>query len=487
MFSKAYFNYLLKSKKYLLLFIFLITLLFVFTNKEIKDALTIQSVLCVGLCYFLPVYLFSYIHNKKAVDTFFSIPVSRKAMLITGLIFAILVAYIPTVLVTIIYLIKGSFGFISIAYIFGLLIGIASLITFNTLIYSIANNVLDGVIMIAAYSCLPIGIYVVLSTIASSYIAGFGSYNFDFVAYVSPVSQLVMFITGIFNKTINYLISLFVILVISFVLLYKSYKNRMVERADSQSTGFFAYPFIIHIYLCMCLFLISAFNDYTYANIIQFLKNNLIAYVALFGVYVAAHFIYKRKLFISYKLPLIFIVLMLLSILINSAFKQTQGFGLSQMYLKNDYYGQYNYNSYYYNEYDQKLVDNFEEKVGYKLTNYNVSVSANNYEARNNRLKLEEETIELFEKIRQEGINNFYNSTDSKASLMVNSYVGNISQYYSYGLPRTLTYDELLTLAKDKNVSVIIYTEYGEYVLGGNGNITAFYETVTYPNIFASR
>ena len=90
MFSKEYFNYLLKSKKYLLLFVFLLTIMNILSNKTVDITLGIECVICFGLAYFLPVYIFSYIHNKKAVDTFFSMPISRKAMLITAIIFIIL-------------------------------------------------------------------------------------------------------------------------------------------------------------------------------------------------------------------------------------------------------------------------------------------------------------------------------------------------------------------------------------------------------------
>ena len=95
MFSLEYFKYLLKSRKYLLLFVFLITLLNILGTRDPKTYLIIQAFLSLAMTFILPLNIFYYIHDRKAIDTFFSIPVSRKALLVTGLVFCVLGVYLP--------------------------------------------------------------------------------------------------------------------------------------------------------------------------------------------------------------------------------------------------------------------------------------------------------------------------------------------------------------------------------------------------------
>ena len=183
MFSKEYFSYLVKSKKYLLLIILLVTLLNIFGTQEVRVTFCIEAIICGLLCYFLPVYVFSYIHNKKAVDTFFSIPVSRKATLISGLLFSILTAYIPFAITLVFYGFVESMGLGILVYLLELLIMVSALIVFNTTIYLTANNVFDGVVMIGAYSFLPFMLLIAYNNIINTYVAGLYAMDAPFLAY----------------------------------------------------------------------------------------------------------------------------------------------------------------------------------------------------------------------------------------------------------------------------------------------------------------
>lgn len=479
MFSKEYFSYLFKSKKYLLLIILLITLLNVFGNQEIKVALCIEAVICGMLCYFLPVYIFSFIHNKKAVDTFFSIPVSRKATLISGILFCILTVYIPLALTLVFYGFVEKIGLVVFVYLLELLLIVSTLLVFNTTIYLTANNVFDGVVMIGAYSFLPLVLYICINNIISTYVAGLYSMDLPFLAYFSPVVMSGNIFIEVLNKghDIKHLIALLVYLVVFSIILLKAYTNRDVERADTPSSKFFAYPLIILIYVALSLFVISSQYGYSYKNILEFLKENFILYVLLFAIYVAAHFIYKRKLYFNYKLPLFYVLALILSLVVAVAFKSSQGFGLAQRYNHHDNYARYDLYS-WNNITSKDILKLIEEKEDHEAEDVSLSiVGPGNYDRNNlHKIKLNDETVDLFEEIRQEAIKQYYVYVDPHE---YNPYKANLTithkgqQSYSYSFDLDISYETLCKFAKDKNINVYISTNEASYVLNSNGELVS--------------
>ena len=479
MFSKEYFSYLFKSKKYLLLIILLVTLLNVFGTQDAKVSFVIETVICGMLCYFLPVYIFSYIHNKKAVDTFFSIPVSRKATLISGLLFCVLTVFIPLALTLGFYSLVEKIGLVVFIYLLELLLIVSTLIIFNTTIYLTANNVFDGVEMIGAYSFLPLVLFICFNNIVSTYVAGLYSMDAPFLMYTSPVVMSGNCFIEIVDKghDVKHLIALLVYLVVFSIILLKAYTNRDVERADTPSSKFFAYPLIIFIYVALCLFVISSQYGYDYKNILEFLKSEFILYVLLFAIYVAAHFVYKRKLYFNYKLPLFYCLALVLSLVVAVAFKSSQGFGLAQRYDHHDNYAYYDLYS-WNNITNKDILNLIEEQEGHKAQDVSLSVvGPGNYDRNTlHKIELNNETVDLFEEIRQEAIKQYYVYVDPHEA---NPYKANLTvthkgqQSYSYSFDLDISYETLCKFAKDKNINVYISTNEASYVLNSNGELVS--------------
>ena len=479
MFSKEYFDYLIRSKKYLLLFILLIMLLIIIGGRDMGVALIIEGLISLMLSFALPVYIFHYVHDKKAVDTFFSIPVSRKALLVTGIVFCIMTVYLPMALVLCFYSVAEKIGVMMVVYLFEMLLAVAALIVFNTALYFIANNIIDGVIMMGAYSFMPLAIYMVLNSMVSSYVAGFSTWEFDFLYYLSPAAMAVKVFVSIFYKVqaIAHVLGLLVIAVIFGYILLKAYVNRSVERAGTPSDRLLAYPFVIYFYVTICLFIISSWNGYDFENLSAFLRENFITYVMLFAVFMGTYFIYKRKFFFPVKLPVVFIAAVVVSLVITSICKSCHGFGLAQMYERDDPYQSIDINAWYENE-NSDVQKYLYEMTGERSYYYNVYIFNDRTDDDHRNMKLSASTMAIIEELRQQGISDFYEKPKYGSYWLhlniVNSEYGS-SKSYSYQIKDQLDMKTILELAKDEALMVSIETSEHQYFLQKDGTLKQNY------------
>lgn len=482
MFSLPYFKYLFKSKKYFLLIIALLTILSAFTSSGGDKTLTyiVEILISIFVSYFLVINTFYYVHDKKAVDTFFSIPISRKAMLVTGLIFCTIVTFIPFAVGTYVFgLQESKFYEVTLFLLFALL-GICALICFNTSTYLLANNSFDGIVMIGAYTVLPLMMYAVSNIFMNSYVCGLQSYDFDYFVYLSPLGMLAKMVVSSERFYIpgwQTIAGFIVFLLASLFVLNKEYINRKVERASTPSDGIFTYPIIINVYVFMVLFLAASGYNYYYRNIWEFFGDFFIVYLLIFAIYVAAHFMHKRKFYMNFKLPLVFILITALTFGVGLLARNTNGFGLSQSYPKYDKTAEYQLNGYFYyeqNELAEYIKEtNSEDTIGYLY--YSIGTD-DWYKDR----ELKDSTVQIFEEIRQEAIKQFYESNDkysymdfdSNINLSVNSKQNGKTKYYYYSVSGYyFRLDDFKTLASDPYIDVTFSTNYGDYKMKTDGTL----------------
>ena len=172
MFSREYFTYLLKSKKYILLLILLVTLLNCFGSSG-SFSNGIQIFITGIMCFLVPFSVFYYIHDKRAVDTFYSLPISRKKLLCTGLLFCILVIYLSLMLCVIVFALSTKMHILKFVYVAVVaLLAISTLVLFNVAIFTLANNTIDGIVILGAYTLLPLFLYWAGSLFISNYVCG---------------------------------------------------------------------------------------------------------------------------------------------------------------------------------------------------------------------------------------------------------------------------------------------------------------------------
>ena len=352
MLNKNYFNYLIKSKKYFLIVLCIIQAIFAFTGfgkspanlSFLGNSVIISYAFGGAVAFILPLVIFSYVHDKRAVDTYFSLNVSRKSLLFTGLIFCLWTcfsSYLVTIIITAIgYLVSGILVTYLKTLLLALLISFISytlVIVFNTFVYLFANSIVDGIIVLIAYYFLPLALYIMAITFQGTFLVGVSYVEetlSNYLAYLSPITLSIYNFLGVglfgeinINVSISYIIVSIIYIVIFAILLFKTFISRKVERAGNYSDYFFAYPFVITCYTIICLFAIASMyrkltDDYSF----------IILYLLLFIAYLAGNFIYKRKFKLSKAQTIMFCIGVVLSLLFNIACEKTHGFGLSYAY-----------------------------------------------------------------------------------------------------------------------------------------------------------
>ena len=486
MFSLNYFKYLIKSNRYLILLTSLISLLIDVSAYD-DEIIFVQGMLCLILAFVLPVMVFYHAHDKKAIDTYFSIPVSRKELLITSIVFMVAVLIIPLYASVIIYGFR-NFGFMSriLEYMLLLLLCVTGLVVFNSTIYLCGNNVIDGVIILGAYTMLPLGLVITYDQFMRAFVCGKNEFNELIFGYLSPVFMSAdIFINKLENRQlyIHSIVAIVVVLMLFALLLYRSYVLRKAERAGTPSDKFYTYPTIITIYVFMCLVMIATnYMYYNEATIFTFLKGNFILYVILFAIYMSAHLIYKRKVYFDYKMPILYVVAICITLVFATMAKQTRGFGLSDTYIKSPS----TFYSINLSQVDKTTEDKIKEKVknNFEYTPQFVEIYI---EAGDPQLiaKIGEYPLQLLDSLRTKAIDDYYSKS------LINEYYRNLyvisrddsgkKETYSYTLSDDSTnlidYDTLERLSKERNIKVHIGTDMAYYLLySGNLIVENQYE-----------
>ena len=471
MFSKEYFLYLLKAKKYLLLLIVLITLLNVIGNSHADWTLIIQVFITIVLSFALPMDVFYHVHDKKAVDGYFSLPVSRKALLGTGLVFTILIVCFTLVCGVIPFSIHHKLD--TTLLLAETLPICTAVILFNSTFYLIGNNLVDGVVMMGAYTFMPLAIVWIVNSFVYSYVAGINSVELFPLRFLSPI-YLGVYLLDADGKDLPSLIGLLVIIAVFSYLLYRSYVNRAAERAESQSSAFFSYPFVINYYLLICLFLIASLYNLHYHNIGSFLADHCFLYILLFAIFVAAYFLYRRRFYFSYKMPLYFVAVMAISLLCASLCIRYKAFGLSDHYEKaagNDYCS---IDTLYQEDGDlyQYVKENLEEDPEF----IQVTVEVGFYDRKYRTVPMSEQTSDLIERYRKKAIAYYYEGggyDDSRTTGSMYITDTDENRYYQYQMNEFPDLETLKLFAQDPIVKVVFSTEKGQYQLMADGTFKA--------------
>lgn len=378
--NKTYFNFLLRSRKTTIIFICVLYALLYATGYMGADtnsyvtALGFSTVTAFILATILVPIMFSYVHNKKAIDSYFSIPISRKEQLVTTLVFIVSLVLLPLFATTIISLITNVlldklYLNAYLYYVIIMIVAITTLVIFNTALYLQANSLFDGIVMIGAYLVLPGFLYLCLSIMSEVFVYGFEFVNYSSLFEIISIvySSICMlsesvscFINGIFEDAniINFVICILWHLLISFILLKIDYINRKVERAETISNKLTSYPLLICIYTFMMLFINSCM---LYENS---LEEYLIFLFILFVMFTIANCVYKRKIKIEIKDVIFYVVSCAVTICIGIVALRTYGFGIAKKYEKNpENVGYMMYYSYYDEFYeDNDVVKTVKEK-----------------------------------------------------------------------------------------------------------------------------
>ena len=309
--NRKYFKFLLKDHKIAVLFFGVLFIGISLTpfidtyNKadSLSTSMTISFILALLLTYALPILLLAFIHRKRSVDLYLSLPIKRSEQIKTILLFAFCVTavfYLGAGLLQIILSGAVCLGNVLKILLLGL-VSIAVMLIFNSLLYLIGNNLFDSIVIAGAYTILPFQLLLSLNSFSSELLAGYtGGFDLleDLYILLSPASMLgynILRLTeNIKSADVHirmlYLILPVIIAGLSVYGLKKEFVERKSERAEQLSDGIFAYPAIINAYAFLILLMFAA------AVVAEGFKNMIVFYLLLLFVYVVAMFIYRREI-----------------------------------------------------------------------------------------------------------------------------------------------------------------------------------------------
>lgn len=476
--NRKYFKFLLRDHLIAVLFfgvLFIGISLTPFINNNNKAdslslSLTISFILALLLTYALPILLLAFIHRKRSVDLYLSLPIKRSEQIKTILMFAFCVTsvfYLGAGLMQII--LSGAILLWNVLRILLLgLLSIAIMLIFNSLLYLIGNNLFDSIVIAGAYTVLPFLLLLSLNAFSSELLAGYiGGFDLleDLYILLSPAAMLGYNILRLADNLKSadvhirmlYLILPVIIAGLSAFGLKKEFVERRSERAEQLSDGIFAYPAIINAYAFLILLMFAA------EVVSDSFKDMIVFYLLLLFIYVVAMFIYRREIKFKLRSVMGYIISTVISLALAFAAWNTHFFTLADKYEV----GTSNYLSYRYSI----VADPDDLGRVYEDDKMPIEVNSNAYIYLDAQIPVKdleqyEEQIGIMNRHIDEAIDRYYQKKEETnhytASIDLSNHAepGNFKRddtNYFYRSVQPLSEEELLKMAEKFDITVEIY------------------------------
>lgn len=341
MINKEYFKYLIKqNKKYLILIYAIGIIIPVLTLNEFTTSGINNIVRFVGifsltyglaLSFITPIYLFSFLQKKKSNILYFSLPVKKESLYLTTCLFSYFATIVPVVIYQIIDQLIGAymFSFPADKFILAIIITIVHMFAMNTIVTFVTlltQNVIDSLICSIAYMVIPLFVFVALNTcatkVAESFMLGYGNYTQSLKIILSYISLIY---SGLYQHLylLSHLVSRIFILywivisVIFYFINYRLFLTRTVEQSETYTTSIFMYPLIITLSTLSMMLFVYDLED---------LRMTILMFSIIFILYLIMYYFSKRKVYFTWKIPSLFIVLIVACIGFSNIYLDTKGF-----------------------------------------------------------------------------------------------------------------------------------------------------------------
>ena len=345
--NKNYFKYLMQSHKNINIFLLITNLILTTFNFLLShprpfnsvNALSISSALLLIEALTLPLLIFFYRFSKRASDTYFSLPLNRKELYITSIVYMAVVIvgiHIITILPILVNIALNfidllSFILTALKYlVIVIAVVIATLLIASAIIFQ-ANTLFDAIIIEIIYLLLPFLLATTVSTFGSNMIVGYEVQAYDIMTYFFLPTLFFNATANVFTYNANQIVAssdpniylfagiIIVVGLIAGTIAYYDIVKHKVESTEQISNKFFAYPFLItFVAVCLISVTISStlnFNEPMFANISETLMWILVVFVA----YQIMCFVYRRNVRISKKSLIIFIIAIVFNYLLATA------------------------------------------------------------------------------------------------------------------------------------------------------------------------
>lgn len=343
--NKNYFKFLISSNKVLYAFIALteviLTAISPITTNNAQSVVYKVWFVAIIAAFALPVLSFYHALNKKAVDSYFALPLRRKELAITTIVTNLLVIAIPTVAILVfLFTYIKLWSIYSLSLILFTIVMIITLLVFNSGVYLIANNFIDGAVILGAYHFFPVLLALLESAINGVVYYGYYGINriTDHLSYLVTSFELMddyccqVFRSNCEITYVPFIVMSIVYLFIGLISIKNNYINRKTERADAISDRISAYPFIIYTFATILLISVTFSDYYSNQTFISILSSHLLSYVFIIIAFIIGTFIYKRKLTISLKSIIYLMSVCFVSICCLRITYSTEGFKKSYEY-----------------------------------------------------------------------------------------------------------------------------------------------------------
>jgi len=477
--NKSYFRFLVRYHRVPLIFFFVFYMTIAMSffmmrssyqdigywlNTALSNTVNVCMIMSILLSFGIPVYLFSWMHKKRSCDVYGALPFTRKEELVTSLVAGFLVCFgyflLGTIIPAIIGAVRGELylsGYL--LTVAAMALGSAVLLMINTGIYLIANNALDGVVMLGAYHFLPAMVMITVGNVFSNIVAGINSPDMTVISWLSPVYAAGSLVTDTFSKALRAnlniigldplwprVLILIGVLVLSIVLLKANFVERRLERAEQLSDNALAYPLVIRIYTALCLLILASgmFRD----------RVEFVMFILIFAAFLVSQFVYRRTIRPNWKMIVQFLILVAGAFAIIAIGWWTKGFSLAERPV-----------DYVHARSIQYMAKNYEDEATVDLT-LDLKLSAKDTEA-----------INLLEQARKNSIDAFYRrKPDSEDSLsnwrsycyMLSIETSGASYTYPLYSSNAFSADDLKLLQKYGTLTIQKYS----YVEGDTQDLT---------------
>ncbi|PXX75828.1 ABC transporter permease [Dielma fastidiosa] len=311
-------------------------------GRGIYEYSILMYAIFMGACaLIMPIVINKFMLNKRSVDTYFSLPISRKHLFDVHFFAGLTCIYVPLLLNYLIgiLLLTFRYGFYSFTLhsllgLFGIIIITMAIYSINTLIVTKANNMIDSAILIAAYVVLPFMLYVCSMSFVNQFTVGFTDSMFDFgimLNFLSPFTILNDFVSS-FNDFIrtyttaleyNLLwIAYEALIIVGFYFwAVNVFKKRKGEDSEQVSNDFFTYPLVVNLssVLLLSMYIIDITDIILTITIV----------VITFILYLIMHFISRRSMKVTPQLIIKYFVILAAFNVFAFAAKETYFFGIN--------------------------------------------------------------------------------------------------------------------------------------------------------------
>ena len=354
--AKIYFkSLLLKNKKLIALYTFVLFIIYplaVIVGGSNFDGMGIywyQNIMTIAVMV-LPVMSFRFNVNKKSVDTYYSLPISKKELYIVHYLAPLAALIVPMFVMFLLATALGLALYPAEIIKQGLVNRILSfivLILINTAQYSLntwavnkANSFLDSALIVLGYTAAPYLVYVAVQIFVSDQMVWTGlemAFNLRIILQIfspiwvgfSSVNQYNLGGKGIVgHEDIFWAVFQIILGAVLAYLAYRQFCKRKGEDAEQMTTDFWTYPFLIHL-ASIC---IVSFFDLLNSDVII-----MIIYISLsFVIFMIMNFIAKRSFAFDWHLVARYAVIVALFTGFRLVSKETYFFGINKQHVNMD-------------------------------------------------------------------------------------------------------------------------------------------------------